>query len=104
MNIKVALDKSDKWLDKRRKLTDPDGWKRDIDAFYVLGMSGGKSVDVMFCKAAFAEGYEDNSSPRYGLYELIRYFKQRKKVTYTDGKMIITICGIKYQVGNYEEV
>jgi hypothetical protein len=94
MNIKVTLDKSDKWLDKRRKMTDPDGWKRDIDAFYVLGMSGGKSVDVMFCKAAFEEGY----------YKLIRYFKQRKKVTYTDGKMIITICGIKYQVGNYEEV
>lgn len=94
MNIKVTLDKSDKWLDKRRKLTDPDGWKRDIDAFYVLGMSGGKSVDVMFCKALFAGGY----------YKLIKYFKQRKKVTYTDGKMIITICGIKYQVGNYEEV
>jgi hypothetical protein len=94
MNIKVTLDKSDKWLDKRRKLTDPDGWERDIDAFYVLGMSGGKSVDVMFCKAAFVERY----------YKLIRYFKQRKKVIYTDGKMIITICGIKYQVGNYEEV
>lgn len=95
MNINVVLDESYKFLDKRRNLTDPDGWKRDIDAFKVTGMCG-KSVDVMFCKVV--------SITHYGQYKFINYFTQRKKVTYTDGKMIITICGIKYQVGNYEEV
>lgn len=101
MNINVVLDKSYKFLDKRRSLTDPDGWKRDIDAFHVTGMCG-KSVNVMFCKVV--SEHEDITRPHYGQYKFINYFTQRKKVTYTDGKMIITICGIKYQVGNYEEV
>lgn len=90
--IKVNLDKSEKWLDKRRTITDNDGWKREIDSFKVTG-TGGTYVYVQFRKSLGAKYFDQT----FGMFE------KRKKVTYTpDGKMIINICGVDYQVGTYE--
>lgn len=97
--IKVNLDKSEKWLDKRRTMTDNDGWKRDIDSFKVTG-TGGNYVYVQFRKSLGAE-YSEEEQRR--IYKTIGMFEKRKKVKYTaDGKMIINICGVDYQVGTYE--
>ena len=38
--INVALDKSEKFLDKQRDIKNNDGIKRTVDAFRVVGMAG----------------------------------------------------------------
>ena len=98
--IRVHLDESEKWLDKRKTMTDNDGWKREIDSFKVTGTGGGNYVYVQFRKSLGAE-YSEEEQRR--IYKTIGMFEKRKKVRYTaDGKMIVNICGADYQVGTYE--
>ena len=98
--IKVHLDESEKWLDKRRTMTDNDGWKREIDSFRVTGV-GGTCVYVQFRKCV---DVEDSKKEQRRIYKTIGMFEKRKKVKYADGKMIINISGLDYQVGTYENV
>lgn len=99
--IKVHIDGSEKWLDKRRTMTDNDGWKREIDSFIVTGITGNyaciqfrKVNDMVFSK-------KENRT----IYKTIGMFKKRKKVKYADnGEMIINISGFDYLIGTYEEV
>lgn len=89
--IRVHLDESEKRLDKRRTMTDNDGWKREVDTFRVSGM-GGTHAYVQFRK------YLGENFPNM----TVGMFEKRKKVKYADGKMIINICGFDYQIGTYE--
>lgn len=92
--IRVHLDESEKWLDKRRTMTDNYGCKREIDSFKVTS-TGSTYFCVQFRKSLGAEF----SNKTIGMFE------KRKKVTYTpNGKMIINICGVDYQIGTYENV
>lgn len=97
-SIRVYLDKSEKWLDKQRTMTDNDGLKREIDSFIVTGI-GGTSVYVQFRKCVDVE-FSEKEQRR--IYKTIGMFEKRKRVKYADGKMIINISGIDYQVGTYE--
>jgi len=97
--IKVNIDKSEKWLDKQRTMTDNDGWKRQIDSFIVTGITG-TYANILFRRVCDVE-YSEKENRR--IYKTIGMFEKRKKVTYTpDGKMIINICGVDYQIGTYE--
>lgn len=98
---KVNIDKSEKWLDKQRTMTDNDGWKRQIDSFIVTGITG-YYANIQFrkvCDVIFSE--KENRR----IYKTIGMFEKRKKVKYADnGEMIINISGYNYIIGTYESV
>ena len=99
--IKVHIDESEKWLDKRRAITDNDGWKRMTDSFIVTGITGSYAC-VQFRKV-YDEVFSEKENRT--IYKTIGMFEKRKKVKYTDnGEMIINISGFDYLIGTYEEV
>lgn len=90
MKIDITLDKSVKFLDKRRGIENNDGFKRTVDAFRVVEMSG-KSVTIMFIQLVDGNKH-------------FRVMNKLKRVKYIDGQMIINICGKDYCIGKYTEV
>lgn len=97
---KITLDKSEKWLDKCREIEDNNGWKRHVDSFKVNGMCG-KYIDICF-KRVYHEEYNEHENRR--IYQTMPIMQKREKVNYIDGKMIINICGLNYQIGTYEDI
>lgn len=89
-HIFVELDKSRKWLDKRREI---DGYS--VDGFTVDYPFRGKSVKTTFFKYIGLQ--EDNSSP------CIKVVQKLKRMQFVDGKVIISISGQKYCIGTYRE-
>lgn len=75
--IRIHLDESEKWLDKRRTMTDNDGWKREIDSFKVTGTGGGNHVYVQFRKSFGAE-YSEEEQRR--INKTIGMFEKRKNI------------------------
>ena len=98
--INVALDKSEKFLDKQREIKNNDGIKRTVDAFRVVGMAG-KSVNVIFIALIDGVGSKEE---RRTIYKHISVMEKLKRVKYIDGEMIINICGEDYCIGYYTEV
>ena len=98
--INVALDKSEKFLDKQRDIKTNDGIKRTVDAFRVVGMAG-KSVNVIFI--ALIDGVWSKEERRT-IYKHISVMEKLKRAKYIDGEMIINICGEDYCIGYYTEV
>lgn len=90
MKIDITLDRSVKFLDKRRGIENNDGFKRTVDAFRVVEMSG-KNVTIMFIQLVDENKY-------------FRVMNKLKRVKYSDGQMIINICGKDYCIGKYTEV
>lgn len=89
-HIFVELDKSRKWLDKRREI---DGYS--VDGFTVDYPFRGKSVETTFFKYIGLQ--EDNSLP------YIKVVQKLKRMQFVDGKVIISISGQKYCIGTYRE-
>ena len=101
--IIVEIDKSEKWLDKQREIA---GYT--VDGFTVDYPFKGKSVEVTFFKWEKPLGYENKCN-----YEIpqkirsqcyIKVLRKNKRMQFADGKVIISVCGQKYCVGNYTKV
>lgn len=105
MSTKLAtinFDQSEKWLDKQREI---DGYT--VDGFKVENIHG-KTAEIIFLywkiprECEHMRMYELPQSVRKSAW--IKIIRKNKRITFENGKLIISICGLKYQIGTYTEI
>lgn len=98
----VIFDQSEKWLDKQREI---DGYT--VDGFRVENIRG-KTAEIIFLYWKIPIEYEHMRA-----YELpknvrdtawVNVIRKNKRIIFENGKLIISICGLKYQIGTYTEI
>lgn len=98
----LTFDRSEKWLDKQREI---DGYM--VDGFKVENIRG-KTAEIIFLYWKIPREYE-----HMRVYELpknvrdtawVKVIRRNKRITFENGKLIISICGLKYQIGTYTEI
>lgn len=98
----IIFDQSEKWLDKQREI---DSYT--VDGFKVENIHG-KTAKIVFLYWRIPREYENMR-----MYELpqnvrnaawVKIIRKNKRITFENGKLIISICGLKYQIGTYTEV
>lgn len=98
----IIFDQSEKWLDKQREI---DGYT--VDGFKVENIHG-KTAKIVFLYWKIPREYGDMRA-----YELpknvrkaawVKIIRKNKRITFENGKLIISICGLKYQIGTYTEI
>lgn len=96
MQIKIDLDKTEKWIDKRRYI-DP-GY---ADCFRLVNLSkSGKTAEILWLEADEI----GRTETRRPIFNYIKLKTENKRIIYADGKMIISVFGLKYQIGTYTEL
>lgn len=100
--ITITLDQSEKWLDKQRQI---DGYT--VDGFRVKNIHG-KTAKIIFLDWKIPNEYEHMrvhelpQSVREAAW--VKVISKNKRITFADGKLIISIYGLKYQIGTYTEI
>lgn len=98
----VIFDQSEKWLDKQREI---DGYT--VDGFKVENIRS-KTAEIIFLYWKIPREYEHMRA-----YELpknvrdtarVKVIRKNKRIIFENGKLIISICGLKYQIGTYTEI
>lgn len=98
----IIFDQSEKWLDKQREI---DGYM--VDGFKVENIHG-KTAEIVFLYWEIPMEYEHMRM--YELPQSVRnaawkkIIRKNKRITFENGKLIISICGLKYQIGTYAEI
>lgn len=98
----IIFDQSEKWLDKQREI---DGYT--VDGFKVENIHG-KTAEIVFLNWKIPNEYEHMRM--YKLPQSVRnaawkkIIRKNKRIIFENGKLIISICGLKYQIGTYAEI
>lgn len=98
--IQVMLDKTEKYLDKRREIKDY-GIPWLVDGFKVTEFCGNSSVRITFFKL-IDEVW--NEKTRRMMYKQINVMSKIKRVKFVDNELLINIAGLQYVIGKYKEV
>lgn len=94
--IMVHFSPNNHYLDKPQMIKDNDGFKREVDGFYVDWING-KTADVVFIRTWITI---DGQKTFEGI------MRKQKRVTLdseNNNSVYIKICGKQYRIGCYDD-
>lgn len=94
--IMVHFSPKNHYLDKLQMIEDNDGFKREVDGFYVDDING-KTAEIVFIRTW-------TTVDRQKTFEGI--MRKRKRITLdseNNNSVYIKICGKQYRIGCYDD-